>query len=263
MIQNYSIPNRIKQPSHCCNYCGKTYKSKINIDKHVILCELVHNSKRNIDEDEDEIPSLKKMYMMMLELGKKYNTLDEKVNEINKFIIKKKKKINVLEWLNTNIHPEILFEKLHEKILINNENIIYLLNNSFIDTLNEIFSKNIYNISDCEYPIFAFVQKSNIFYIYDKIDENKIEWHELSKDKLIKFLNQIHMKLYRHFSEWKKTKNEEIRNSDCFATLCDKTLVKLMSVEFKQDSVLTKIRSSMYSKMKTDMKALIEYEFEF
>ena len=36
-----------------------------------------------------------------------------------------------------------------------------------------------------------------------------------------------------------------------------------MGVEFKQESLLSKIRANMYNKMKTDMKALIEYEFEF
>ena len=263
MNQNYGIiSNRIKQPSHCCNYCGKTYKLRANVDKHIILCELLHKSNRSIEENED-IPSLKKMYVLMLELGKKYNTLEEKINEMNKFVVKQKKKINVLEWLNANVRPEILFEKLHERILIKDEDIMYLLNNPFHDTLNGIFSRNIYNPSEGEYPIFAFIQKANIFYIYDKIDEDKIGWHELSREKIIKFLNKVHMKLYNHFNDWTKTKKEEIRNNDNFATICDKTLVKLMSVEFKQDSVLGKIRSSMYSRMKTDMKAFIEYEFEF
>ena len=36
-----------------------------------------------------------------------------------------------------------------------------------------------------------------------------------------------------------------------------------MSIEFKQDSTLSKMKSIMYNRMKTDMKALIEYEFEF
>ena len=43
----------------------------------------------------------------------------------------------------------------------------------------------------------------------------------------------------------------------------DKTLVKIMSVEFKQQSILSKVRINMFSRMKTDMKALVEYEFEF
>jgi len=263
MNQLYNIPNKIKQPSQCCCYCGKTYKSKTNMDKHIILCELLYKSKRSVEEDEEAL-SLKKMYIMLLELGKKYNSLEEKVNEFNKFVINKKKKINVLEWLNTNIHPQILFEKLYEKIIINDEDINFVLSNSFNDTVNEIFSRTIYNVNEYgEYPIFAFVQKSHMFYIYDKINEDKIGWQELTREKLIGFLSRVHMKLYKSFCDWKKTKTEEIRNCDSFAIICDKTIVKLMSVELKQETCLSKLRSSMYSKMKTDMKALIEYEFEF
>ena len=36
-----------------------------------------------------------------------------------------------------------------------------------------------------------------------------------------------------------------------------------MTPEFNQESVLSKIKGQMYLKMKTDMKALVEYEFEF
>ena len=50
---------------------------------------------------------------MLLELGQKYNRLEEKVDEMSKWITKKKKKINILEWLNTNITPIISFDKLH------------------------------------------------------------------------------------------------------------------------------------------------------
>ena len=40
-------------------------------------------------------------------------------------------------------------------------------------------------------------------------------------------------------------------------------MVKIMSVEFKQESILSKVRSMMFAKMKTDMKSLVEFEFEF
>ena len=70
------------------------------------------------------------------------------------------------------------------------------------------------------------------------------------------------MKISKAFCEWKK-KNQDMLNTDKMAILCDKATVKLMSQEFKQESTLSKIRSIMYSKMKTDMKALVEYEFEF
>jgi len=256
-----TIPNKIKQPAQCCKYCGKSYVKKTNLDKHVILCELINNSKSNLRVDDDEnIPSQRKMYQMLLEIGKKLNGLDEKVNELNKWVIKKKKKINALEWLNNNITCEISFENLIEKIIIYKDDVQFLFQNTFIETLNHIFSRSIYNISENKYPIFAFIQKLNIFYIYENDDSG---WVELNRDKLVKFLNRVHTKLYRIFLEWKKENKSVIENDEKLSIQCDKTTCKMMQVDFSQQQTLSKVKSNMYGKMKTDIKALIEYEFEF
>lgn len=256
-----TIPNMIKQPSQCCIHCGKSYKKKTNLDKHIILCELLSKTKKGIlIEEDDDFISQRKMYNILLELGLKFNRLEEKVDELNKWVIKKKKKINVIDWLNANIIPTTKFDILIEKIIIIQDDVKYLLENSFADTLNQIFSRNIYNLSENEYPIFAFVQKSNTFYIYE--DEN-MKWHELSKENLIKFLNRVHMKLLRVYGEYKKENASKIEDDESFSILCDKTSLKMMSVDFRQESILGKIKTNMYTKMKTDMKGLVEYEFEF
>jgi hypothetical protein len=253
------IPNRIKQPSICCIYCGKSYKKKTNMEKHSVVCELLQISKKKkviLEEDQDEpLPSQQKMFQMLIELGEKYNRLEAKVNEMNKWIVKKKK-INVLDWLNTNIKPSIYFNNILDKIIINDEDLNFLFENSFISVLNVLFERTIYKEDT---PIFAFVQKPNIFYIYDS--ENS--WIELTRERLIKFLNKVHMKIFTSFYEWKKNKSNQIRCDDSLANICDKTLIKLTSIEFNQESTLSKIRSLMFSKMKTDFKALVEYEFEF
>jgi len=255
------IPNMIKQPAQCCVHCGKSYKKKSNLDKHVNLCELLNKTKKSfIIEDDEEIPSQRKIYEILLELGIKFNRLEEKVDELNKWVVKKKKKINIIEWLNTNTTPEIKFDKLIEKIVITEDDVKYLFENSFADTLNNIFSRNIYNLSESEYPIFAFVQKSNIFYIYENEEAG---WIESSRENLIKFLNKVHMKLFRLFSQYKKDNADKIRDDEKYSILCDKTTLKIMNTDFRQESILGKIRTNMYSRMKTDMKALVEYEFEF
>lgn len=256
-----NIPNMIKQPAQCCIHCGKSYKKRTNLEKHVILCELLNKTKKKlVIEDEEDIPSQRRMYEILLELGNKFNRLEEKVDELNKWVVKKKKKINVIDWLNTNITPEIKFENLIEKIVMTDDDVKYLFENSFADTLNHIFSRNIYNLSESEYPIFAFVQKTNIFYIYENEEAG---WLELSREFLIKFLNKVHMKLFRVFSKHKKDNADKICDDESFSILCDKTSLKLMNTDFRQESILGKIRANMYSRMKTDMKALVEYEFEF
>ncbi len=30
--------NKIKQSAMCCIYCGKSYKVRLNLEKHLILC---------------------------------------------------------------------------------------------------------------------------------------------------------------------------------------------------------------------------------
>jgi predicted HD phosphohydrolase len=63
------------------------------------------------------------------------------------------------------------------------------------------------------------------------------------------------------FCEW-KTRCGRV-NDDSFDIMCDKTLIKIMGNEFNQDATFNKMRGVMYNKMKTDMKAIVEYEFEF
>jgi hypothetical protein len=265
-----------KQFSQCsCTWCGKGYKTKINLDKHTILCELIHKSskkranKNNSDLNDnddicDDLPSPKKMYQMLLELGYKYSKLEEKMDEVNKFVVKKKKKINVLEWLNSNVIPSLVFENLIDKIKIIDSDIDFLLENNFLDTINAVLSRVLYleredDLENNLIPLFAFVQKTNIFYAFV---EGGV-WMELSKDKLCLFLMRVQMKISKAFHEWKKERATQIRDDESFAILCDKTLIKIMSNEFKQDSTFGKMRAVMYNKMKTDMKAMVEYEFEF
>jgi hypothetical protein len=71
------------------------------------------------------------------------------------------------------------------------------------------------------------------------------------------------MKIFKEFYEWKKINSKEIKSDDRLAIISDKTLVKITSIEINQETILGKIRSNMFSRMKTDMKALVEYEFEF
>jgi hypothetical protein len=294
-----NIPNRIKQPSICCTYCGKGYKSRNAFEKHLILCEILSKSKSksknktkntiqlDIEED-DDIPSNRRMYLMLLELGNKYNKLEQKMEEMNKWIVKKKKKMNMLEWLHTSIEPTYTFDALPSKIIVTDTIIEFLLNNSFNDTLNELFSTNLYlqqhntteereerekeeekekekekeTTDKVVVPLFASGQKANTFYIYDKLNTDEAQWEELSKDKFIKFLNIIQMKISKAFSDWKKTNKSKLSADESLNTLCDKALVKIMAPNFKQETTSIKVKHMMYNKMKTDVKTVVEYEFE-
>ena len=257
----------------CCEYCGKEYKRKINFDKHFILCEIVYKAKkkdRRIDKENEEIneemPTQKQMYKMILELALKYNKLEEKMELMNKWVDKTKKKINVLDWLNTssNLKPEIIFDNLADSISILESDLDLLFNGNFDNILNEIFTRNFYQKDESEISLFAFIQKTNTIYVYSK-DTSSLQavWIELSREKLIYFLNKVHFKIVKALLEWNKKNKEKINFNEQMEEMYNKSNIKLMGIDFKHDSTLNKIKLSIYNKMKKDMKALIEYEFEF
>ena len=259
------MSNRIKLSAQCCIHCGISYKKRENLDKHIIFCDLINKSKnKKYLEDDDEliIPCPKNMYHILIELGKKYNSLEEKMNEMTKWVSKKKKKINVLEWLNVNINPKIIFDNLINDINVIEEDVISILDNSFYDVLHRIFYRELSSLEDR--PIFTFSQKTNIFYTYQILEDENKGWVMDSRDKLIKFFNKIHMKLVDVFYSWKKIKLMEVGlNKDQFEMSCDKALLKLMSIDFRVESTFSKTKSILFNVLKTDIKALVEYEFDF
>ena len=237
-----NLPSKKSNDVGCCVHCGKGYKSRTMLEKHLILCEIKHKTKNNqIEVLEDDVPSQKMMYKMILELGQKLIRMEEKMD---KCVDKKKKKINVLEWLNNTVKPEYTFERLIDNVIIANSDIEYLFNNNMFDTLNVVFSRTIYFDTT---PIFASIQKPNLLYIFDSND-GQLLWTEMSRDKLIRFLNQVQMKLSKALLEWKKNHRAELNASDTYAIMFDKALSKLMGIEFKQDNTFGRIRNMIYKK---------------
>jgi len=243
----------------CCVNCGKTYKKRENLTKHLILCDFLR--KKPLEEDEQiVIPSQRVMYQLLIELGQKYNKLEEKMEEMSKWVSKKKKKINVVEWLNTNITPNITFDSFMEvRIGFQDADMEFIISSSFYDVMHHVFSRSLFEME--KLPIFAFAQKVNTFYIYQ--GEN-IGWMELSREKMVKWFNKMHMQFVSAFYSWIKVKRAEIvGHSDKFETAFDKANIKLMSVDFRVENMFSKMRGVLFNGLKTDMKALVEYEFHW
>lgn len=251
-----NIPNRIRQPEHCCVHCGKSYKKRENLNKHVSICEFLQKSNKTILEEEDILPSYKDLCKIVSQLVKSNNTLKKEVEELKASTTcsKKKKKINIIEWLNTREKTTILFDEFIHTIHITKDNVLSFIEKPFMESLNELFSQYIYHIDPNIRPICAFTQKSNTFYIQDTNN-----WTELSDDKLIKFLNRIHSKIVNMFCDWKTAKKKEIKESDDLKTKCEKTQIKLMSVIFSEKPTLTKVKTMIYQKIKEDVQ---EYNIE-
>ena len=170
--------NKIKHSVMCCIYCGKSYKTRMNLDKHVILCEITQQSKRSFshsNNDDNDIDtetdiSSKKLYQIVMQLSLKCNRLENKVADLSKYVTKKIEKFDIIDYLNnitrTTNNPTLLFENITEIINVEQSDIEFLFHNSFMDTVNTILSRSIYNNNTpTEFPIAAFKEKKNTIFV--------------------------------------------------------------------------------------------------
>jgi hypothetical protein len=261
--------NKIKCSSLCCIYCGKTYKKRLNLEKHILLCEITRKPSHVINNSEDEDTdgdafieniSSKNLCKMVIQLAMKCNKLENKVSELSKYVTKKIQKIDILDYLNqitksTDKHIP-LFENITEFITVEESDVEFLFYNSFMETVNTILARSIYNPSEkseFQIPLRAFTQKQNTLYIYTNNignnNNNNYSWTIITKEKLVRFLNIIQFKISKAFSEWRK-KNAQQLNEDNKSILYDKTFSKLMEPEFKIEKTYNKFYNNIYNNLK-------------
>lgn len=260
----------VVKPKHICNYCEKSYSKKVPYDKHFIICEILHKSKKQQAEasapTDTDVPSIAKMYVIIQELAYKNFKLEQEMAEIKKWVNKTKQKINIIDWLNTNSTSAQTYQSWLSNISINEQHVTYLMDNNFTQLITNILHENLdissHDIS--KLPIRCFSQKQHVFYVYtNDIDTETIGWLKLTREAFINILNKIHKKILVGICDWHEKYKSDIQANDKISEVYSRLLIKLTGIDYTQDATLSKIKSSLYNYLKNDLKSMIEYEFEF
>lgn len=258
-----------------CDYCGKEYTRKSAYKRHAILCEIIYakqiNSKSSLkreekceEEETTSIPTVTTLYHIVQELALENKKMREEIRELHKHLTKGLKKVNVLEWLNTEDPqqppPTKTFREFIKTINVTQNAVHILMNDTALQTIIHIIQENFLPIS--EVPIKAFSQKNNNMYIYSNT-QTPTSWKKLQLEDFILLLKHIHSKILSQLCEWYNKNKTEILKGEKLGDIYDKTLHKLMSVDFETSPTLvSKIRTHLYNLIKTDLKS-VEYNFEF
>jgi uncharacterized protein YlbG (UPF0298 family) len=258
---NTNIHNSIKI-NYKCRTCEKNYIRKSSLERHEILCDFLTKTKREKDvlfEEDKDIPTYLELVGIVKEISINYLNIKQKMENMEKWIDKKKKKINVIDWLNANRKPEIMFQKWIEEIPINESDIEYLMNNNIFQTIHKIWDK----IEHLRIPLACFCQKSNLFYIYVNDNNNGIVWRKMQNEDFIKLLQKIQHKFINILGQWYNNNLYEIKSNDGMSITYNKMIIQIMNISLTPDNNYSKIHSNLYNYLKMDLKNLIEYEFEF
>jgi uncharacterized protein YeeX (DUF496 family) len=251
---------------YCCLLCKKSYSRKISLDKHKILCDFKSKSKLELQIEEEEFgdtPSHEQLVKIVQELTFKYIKLEEKMETLQKWVNQKKQKIKVIDWLNEHIEPTIGFKEWITTVQVMPEDALSLFENNIFQTFQLVIENNLKENNDFIYPIKCFSQKTNIFYICETVDENKCVWIQATTEQILLLLKKIQGKIITELTKWKLANKAQIDSNDKLSDQFNKAVIKLMSVNFTTHDVgASRIRNALYTFLKTDLKNLIEYEFE-
>ncbi len=256
----------ITSTKYCCLLCKKSYSRKISLDKHKILCDFKSKSKLELQVEEEEFgdtPSHEQLVKIVQELTFKYIKLEEKMETLQKWVNQKKQKIKVIDWLNEHIEPTIGFKEWITTVQVMPEDALSLFENNIFQTFQLVIENNLKENNDFIYPIKCFSQKTNIFYICETVDENKCVWIQATTEQILLYLKKIQGKIITELTKWKLANKAQIDSNDKLSDQFNKAVIKLMSVNFTTHDVgASRIRNALYTFLKTDLKNLIEYEFE-
>jgi hypothetical protein len=246
------------------------------------LCEIIHskqiNSKASLkreetceEEETTSIPTLTALYNIVQELALENKKMREEIGELHKHLTKSMKKVNILEWLNSDPQHQVPTKTFMEfiKTIHATQTAVHILtNDTALQTFIHIVQENVTSLA--EIPIKSFSQKANVIYIYGSSSSVttcspsfKPSWKKLQPEEFILMLKYIHSKILSQLCEWYNKNKTEILRGEKLSDIYDKTLHKLMSVDFESSPTLvSKIRTHLYNLIKTDVKN-VEYNFEF
>jgi hypothetical protein len=244
--------------TYSCPHCLKCYTRKISLDRHSIVCELLQKSRREVQCDSEEntdIPTVKQLYMIVQELASKNMILERKIDEMSRWVDRKKSKINAIHWLNDNMIPRMYFAEWIESIIIKTYDVQVLLENNIETTILHLF-KNIGEKG--QNPLAGFSHKTNNLYVYINGDD---KWQKIENKELSHWLKQIHHQILIAFNGWYSENKDTIHHNDSQHTIYNKALTSLISADLNETcTVLQKVKRDLFNLFKIDIKGIVEYE---
>ena len=199
-----------------CSYCKKQFIRKIYFDNHYSICQikqLAHDTSESTKQTIDDLPTKRDMWLMIQQLSKRYITLEKKYIEIEKYVQKEKKKLNILDYLNkpSTLKPIISFTKWLERFEITSTDLQFMFKNGYVSGISNCIIRN-YKTDEL-LPLCAFENKKNILYIFN---QDNI-WVPLNREIFKTHINKIHKSLSELFVIWQKKNEDKIFECDIYS----------------------------------------------
>jgi hypothetical protein len=214
-------------------------------------------------EEATDKPTYDQLVKIVQELSIKYVKLEENVLEMRQYIDRKKKKVDVIAWLNAHVSPTTGFlEWVNIVVTVEPSHFLYLMKpeTNIFETIHEVF---VYNLLKRDFicPFTCFAQKNGIFYICEPepLAEGSIKfsWKELALADFVMLLKRVQKQMIGELSEWRKANQKLFYENDKVSDQFNKAVIKLMNITFVQDANMSRIKNGLYHYLKKDLDCLV------
>ncbi len=243
---------------HKCPHCSRKFIRKSTADRHIITCEILSKTpkERHLEDiNRDDIPSIKQIYCVLLEIADKQLKIEKKMKAMEKWVENKKKKLSVIDWLNNNLIPNYTYLEWLDKIVITRHHLelIFQYNhiNGKIYILQEFLPLGQENII----PIKSFDQKQNALFIYNE------SWELMTPGFLDKLLNSLQRKIMDEFVKYQNENMHKMRDEN-FTMEYIQNVQKVMGGDSKE-KITSRLRRELYKHLKINLRNVIQVEFTF
>jgi hypothetical protein len=248
-----NIPNLIKQPAVCCIHCGKYYKKKSNLQKHIILCEIYTQGIQGNRNEEDtnslieEMSDTRKLYSIIQQLVLKCNSMEKQIRELKQKDRIEERRIQKIEedliYSNTSVSPSFEFEfiDIPSKIDIQESDIDNMIHNesSFYEILYSVLHRDLSSLNSV--PLKLIRKKMVVFEFIDK-EANRGTFVEPTYEKMLYLANKLHNQICKKLFKWREKWQERMDNDCLLQDKYDIALLKIMKIDRKKTEVHNKIK---------------------
>jgi hypothetical protein len=241
-----------------CSFCQKKYKSIRHYKKHITLCEFFSKTSRH-DASNDNIPSQRVLYEIIVDMAGKYSKMEEQLEKLNKWAETKKRKLHIVEWLNENYLLETDFDEWCKGITINRSHLELVFKFDFVAGVMYIFQELLSLSNERNLPIKCFDQKENALFVRSKESEG---WGEMSGKQFEYLIGSISKQLINQLAEW-QTENANKMGQEDFGVTYATNVQKVLGGTLPRDQLYSKVRRGLYKHLKMNLRNIIQYEFSF
>jgi len=204
-------------------------------------------------EESSDLPSLRNMYDVVMELVNKMSHMEDKIKELTTLLGQKEKKVNMVDWLNTqhvlNKYEVVPFEKLIGLIKVERKHLEFLFKNDYTSAIMMVLKEC---ISGENSTIRSFVQKPNMLFVYandsskaNEANASSVQWMIMPDNLIQQLIHIVEKLLLCDFVKWQKENSDKMEQDD-FAVKYATNVKKIIGGNLTRDQLCSRVKSEIY-----------------